>query len=174
MATKLVGALRLRYRIASALPGEPSPPGILIGAATKKNVHRLWARHAERRPSKSNISPSAVPRVGSSRRCSEPMAGSPGTTSTAGLQPMLALPPVVGGSVIPNTTSVDRAGGWTVEAIESLTVPAGTFDDCARIGLGGDSKAWLCPGVGLVKWIFVTGRVEELSAWEIPGGTSGP
>ncbi len=89
-------------------------------------------------------------------------------------EPMVGLPPQVGASVIPETRSVDRAGGWTVEAIESVTVPAGTFEDCARLGLGQGSQAWLCPGVGLTKWVFVTGRVEELTAWNIPGVSAGP
>ena len=45
---------------------------------------RRRGRRAARR-SKSNISPSARPSVGSRRRWSDPTAGSPGTTSTAGL-----------------------------------------------------------------------------------------
>jgi len=82
--------------------------------------------------------------------------------------PMLTLPPVVGAREEAVTRSVDRAGGWTVSAIEDVTVPAGAFTGCARLDLGQGSQAWLCPGVGLVKWVFVTGRVEELVAWQIP------
>ena len=89
-------------------------------------------------------------------------------------QPMLRLPPVVGDRIVPTTTSVDRSGGWTVAGMESVTVPAGTFQDCARLDLGQGSEAWFCPDVGLVKWVFVTGRVEELVAWNIPGVSAGP
>jgi hypothetical protein len=83
-------------------------------------------------------------------------------------QPMLQLPPVVGAQVVPDTNLVDRSGGWTVAGYENITVPAGSFRECARVELGSDSRAWLCPGVGLVKWVFVTGRVEELTEWSIP------
>lgn len=97
-----------------------------------------------------------------------------GQLTNADFQPMLALPPVVGAQVASRSRSPDRSGGWKVAAMESVTVPAGTFHDCARLDLGQGSEAWLCPDVGLVKWVLVTGRVEELVAWEIPGVSSGP
>lgn len=83
-------------------------------------------------------------------------------------QLLLALPPVKGAATNLNTSSPDRQGPFTVEGFEALRLPAGRFEGCARIDLGQDSKAWLAPGVGLVKWIFVTGRVEELATWDLP------
>lgn len=83
-------------------------------------------------------------------------------------QLMLALPPQLGSSITLNTDSPDRSRPITVEAFEAVTVPAGTFEDCVRIHLGDDSYAWLAPGVGLVKWVLLTGRVEELEAFSFP------
>ena len=57
-----------------------------------------------------------------------------------------------------------------VEALEEVTVPAGTFADCVRVHLGEESYAWLAPGVGLVRWVYLTGRVEELRDYSLSGG----
>ena len=82
---------------------------------------------------------------------------------------------------------------WTVEGFEDITVPAGTFKQCAKLKLeekvlerkfpeerlpSGEIRparvepekkltgyAWLARGVGLVKWQRVTGRVDELTAF---------
>jgi len=85
--------------------------------------------------------------------------------SPSSFQHMLTLPPQVGEVAPFDTPSVDRSGGIIVQGYETVTVPAGTFEDCLRIELGEDSYAWLAPGVGLVKWVLVTGRVEELESF---------
>lgn len=89
-------------------------------------------------------------------------------------QQMLALPPQVGAKIASQSDSPDRSGGWTVAEIGTVELGIGTFRDCARLDLGQGSFAWLCPDIGLVKWQFVTGRVEELEAWSIPGVSEGP
>ncbi len=88
--------------------------------------------------------------------------------SGADFQPMLSLPPELGQRVEWGASG-SRAYGLEVLGYEALDLPAGHFEDCLKIRLGEDSFAWLAPGVGLVKWVLVTGRVEELAAYE-PGG----
>jgi hypothetical protein len=90
-----------------------------------------------------------------------------GEISKASFQPMLSLPPAPGTTVTWRTESVDRSS-VTVVGWESVTVPAGTFDPALHLDLGGKGEAWLAPGVGLVRWELVTGRVEELESWSIP------
>lgn len=58
---------------------------------------------------------------------------------------------------------------YAVAGIESVRVPAGTFDNCVRLtvetnidGERESSTVWLAPGVGLVKLARATGRVDEL------------
>ncbi|MCP4808575.1 MAG: hypothetical protein GY913_35385 [Proteobacteria bacterium] len=86
--------------------------------------------------------------------------------SASSWQPMLSLPPEPGASITLDTDSPDRGGAITVLEYGDITVPAGTFTACAHIDLGQKgSSAWLCPGIGLVKWTLVTGRVEELASY---------
>ena len=82
-------------------------------------------------------------------------------------QPMLTLPPRSGERIDWDTSSVDRGGGIKVEGYESVTVPAGTFEGCVKLSLGQESYAWLAPDVGLVRWVLVTGRVEELESFTL-------
>lgn len=82
-------------------------------------------------------------------------------------QPLLRLPPEVGQRVTWGANG-DRAWGLEVLGYEALELPAGRFEDCLKIQLGEDSYAWLAPGVGLVKWALVTGRVEELEDFRLP------
>lgn len=52
---------------------------------------------------------------------------------------------------------------YTVMAInQKVTVPAGTFDNCAKIRIEStyDSYAWYAPGVGLIKRFGVDGLLE--------------
>ena len=54
--------------MASALGGEPTPPGTLRGAEVKRNVQRRSAAHAVARSSSQNNSPIAIPKPGISRK----------------------------------------------------------------------------------------------------------
>ncbi len=69
---------------------------------------------------------------------------------------------------------------YTVEGSEDVTVPAGTFKDCLKIKLEEihlatppeknivySGTVWLARGVGVVKWIRGTGRVEELVSYKL-------
>lgn len=64
----------------------------------------------------------------------------------------------------------------TVEDFQTITVPAGTFKNCAKISLdishaNGKTYSpmiWLAPGVGAVKRILTTGRIDELVSYTIP------
>lgn len=79
--------------------------------------------------------------------------------------------------------SDDRSNAYeyTVLAFEDLTVPAGRFEKALKLGLkmlytdgnSEESFAWFGSGIGLIKRIRATGRVEELLSYEKPdaGGT---
>ena len=83
--------------------------------------------------------------------------------SGSSFQPMLDLPLAQGASIRLDTDSPDRSGAITVVELGPKSVPAGSYSSCARIDLGQNgSFAWICDGVGLVEWTFVTGRVETL------------
>jgi hypothetical protein len=62
----------------------------------------------------------------------------------------------------------------TVLDFEDVTVPAGTFKNCAKIqAIARESEDppetfWLAPGVGLVKWQKFSGRVDVLTKYSIP------
>jgi len=65
----------------------------------------------------------------------------------------------------------------TVLGFESVVVPAGRFESCAKIRMRTTYSAeavvhneffWLAPGVGLVKWVRATGRVDELTRYSRP------
>ena len=74
--------------------------------------------------------------------------------------------------------SDDRSNAYeyTVLAFEDLTVPAGRFEKALKIGMkmlyadgnSEESFAWFGSGVGLIKRIRSTGRVEELLSYEKP------
>lgn len=63
-----------------------------------------------------------------------------------------------------------------VAGFEDISVASGTFRKCAKLevddhwesGTSYKSTFWLAKGVGVVKWIRTTGRVEELSSFQIP------
>jgi hypothetical protein len=70
------------------------------------------------------------------------------------------------------TSSLDKTEIWTVDAIESVTVPAGTFDNAARIHregttTGSDKTYWFVSGVGKIKEVAAN-QTEDLSAYTIP------
>lgn len=78
---------------------------------------------------------------------------------------LLALPPRIGAK--------SKAGGaeLVVEGFEAVKVPAGLFEGCVSIATrseGKDGHVWLAPGVGMVKWVRITGRVDELVRYRIP------
>lgn len=62
----------------------------------------------------------------------------------------------------------------TVMGFEDVSVPAGTFENCARIhvyetwkeGNTYNSTFWLAEGIGPIKWIRSTGRTEELISFQ--------
>jgi hypothetical protein len=78
----------------------------------------------------------------------------------------------------------NREHTFTVEKLhESVTVPAGKFDDCMRVrrerirgnaanSSDDDDKVfWFCPGIGKVKELSEIGAgTEELVSCKIPGG----
>jgi hypothetical protein len=74
--------------------------------------------------------------------------------------------------------SDDRSNAYeyTVLAFENLTVPAGQFQNALKVGIrmlyadgnSEESTAWFGSGVGLIKRIRATGRVEELLSYEKP------
>jgi len=63
----------------------------------------------------------------------------------------------------------------TITGFEDITVPAGTFKNCALIkrhdrwksGAEYFGYVWLAKNVGVVKWRMGTGRIEELVSYEI-------
>jgi hypothetical protein len=72
-----------------------------------------------------------------------------------------------------------RTQRFIVEAHgETLTVPAGTFNDVIRVrrdrvGFTNDSNKqfWFAPGVGKIRELdLLSGDIEELTAYTIPGG----
>lgn len=94
----------------------------------------------------------------------------------ASMQLMVALPPKVNAPVV---VEIDPRERWSceyvVDAIETVSVPAGTFPGSARITFTTTmntvterARAWLAPGVGLVRWERATGRIDELVSYEIP------
>lgn len=74
--------------------------------------------------------------------------------------------------------SDDRSNAheYTVLGFEDLTVPAGRFEKALKLGIkmlyadgnSEESFAWFGSGVGLIKRIRATGRVEELLSYEKP------
>ncbi len=69
---------------------------------------------------------------------------------------------------------------FRVEGKEDVTVPAGTFNDCVTIkteeiqvrkppleNIVAAGTVWLAKGVGVVKWVRATGRVDELAAYKL-------
>jgi len=77
-----------------------------------------------------------------------------------------------------------RAHTFTLEALGvEVTVPAGTFTDCAKvrrererdvadpIAEDDDKNFWFCPGIGKVRQEDpLTGKTEELASCDVPGG----
>lgn len=87
---------------------------------------------------------------------------------------MLALPAKVGGKAAMDVPAAGivpaKSERYEVAAIERVTVPAGTFDDCVKLAVATEidgeretSTVWLAPGVGPVKLARATGRVDELT-----------
>ena len=59
---------------------------------------------------------------------------------------------------------------WRVEAQESVTTPAGKFDDCYRLAFDWtDSRqlAWFCPGTGFVRWETHHQGSRHDEVWEL-------
>ncbi len=63
----------------------------------------------------------------------------------------------------------------TVVDFQTVDVPIGTFENCAKIKIEEIwpwtkhvGYAWLAENIGLVKWIRTTGRVDELVSFVIP------
>lgn len=69
---------------------------------------------------------------------------------------------------------------YRIEGVEDVTVPAGTFKACVKMkteeievrkppeeNVVLTGTVWLAKGVGVVKWIRATGRVEELAAYKL-------
>jgi hypothetical protein len=92
----------------------------------------------------------------------------------ASMQLMVALPPKVNARAV---VQIDPRQRWSreyvVDAIETVKVPAGTFTGSARVtthdsGSTDRARAWLAPGVGLVRWERETGKIDELVSYEIP------
>ena len=89
---------------------------------------------------------------------------------------VLRLPLAKGG-----TTSGRTWGGRrftaTVEDFETVTVPAGVFQNCARIlwseqdprSQPEECRFWLAPGVGMVRWVRATKREDVLLKYTLPG-----
>ncbi len=71
---------------------------------------------------------------------------------------------------------------FDIEGYEDVTVAAGTFKECLKLKINEiqvkttaeknvefTSTVWLAKGVGVVKWIRGTGRVDELAAYKLAG-----
>jgi len=80
----------------------------------------------------------------------------------------IRLTPWTGEDALPLPLEVGRSGprseggtAWTVEAIEEVTVPAGTFSArrCTLRGPGIESVLWIAPGVGVVRETQGSGRL---------------
>lgn len=108
---------------------------------------------------------------------------------------MLKNPAEVGYKVEGKTHDNQMVRTWTIVGLEDVTVPAGTFKQCLKLEIDevwpehkmpnqrqptGEVKpgemvpekkykdvAWLAKGLGMVKWIRGTGRVDELSEFKI-------
>ena len=70
------------------------------------------------------------------------------------------------------TKELAKEEEWVIGAIESVTVPAGTFDDAVRVhrtGLttGTNKTYWFVSDVGKVKEVAAN-QTEELSSYEMP------
>jgi len=95
----------------------------------------------------------------------------------SGKQAMLEFPLRTGDATRLVDNGGERQTTLTVTAFETVTVPAGTFENCARIEIAvkwqnGKRYAgivWLAEGIGVVKWRKRTGRLEELASFQIPG-----
>lgn len=79
----------------------------------------------------------------------------------------IRLAPWTGEDALPLPLEVGRTGprseggtAWTVEGVEDVTVPAGTFSArrCALRGPGIESVLWIAPGVGVVRETQGSGR----------------
>jgi len=66
----------------------------------------------------------------------------------------------------------EETRNWTVESLESVTVPAGTFDALRvrRVSPAGgsDKTAWFVEGVGAVREYELGKDDVQLSAWSLP------
>lgn len=79
--------------------------------------------------------------------------------------------------IVPGATTTLHGGKrleTTVVGPETVTVPAGTFA-CLRLDqrevwetVTHEGSVWLARGVGTVKRVYVTGRLEVLTAFHVP------
>jgi len=93
--------------------------------------------------------------------------------SRASFERMMAEPAVVGAKLqisVPAQSLVPgKDESYHVDALETVTVPAGTYAGCVRLtiesvieGERESGQVWLAPGVGPVKLVRATGRVDQL------------
>jgi hypothetical protein len=100
-----------------------------------------------------------------------------GRAVNAKRQTMLSFPPRVGDSTGLSVAMGGEDQLWSVLKVvgfESVHVPAGDFQHCAKIMVRQPSDpqigyVWLAPSVGIVKCERTTGRVDELLSYSIPG-----
>ncbi|NUP08831.1 MAG: hypothetical protein HOW73_22520 [Polyangiaceae bacterium] len=99
---------------------------------------------------------------------------------------MLAHPATVGakatvsGLRLPGKTVYNKDETYEVAAVERVTVPAGTFDDCVKLTIETTwdqrshehATVWLAPGIGPVKVVRATGRIDELTKFTPPPAAS--
>lgn len=94
-----------------------------------------------------------------------------------GGQGLLRFPLKEGDARAVETPDKQRRITTKVAGREEVVVPAGTFKDCFRIeiedawperGKTYPGTIWLACGVGAVKWIRSTGRVDELVSFAFP------
>jgi len=96
----------------------------------------------------------------------------PGSAPVEAGEGWIRLGPWTGEDALPSPLEVGRTGppseggpGYTVEAEESVTVPAGTFRAlrCALRSRESESVLWIAPGVGVVRETLGTpGRRPEI------------
>ncbi|HVG31012.1 MAG TPA: hypothetical protein VM864_14975 [Pyrinomonadaceae bacterium] len=90
----------------------------------------------------------------------------------------LRSPIVIGDSIRIPSDDRSQIYVFTVEGFERIAVPAGSYEKALKLSkrtIRADNSeekqiAWFAKGVGLVKRVLATGRVEELVSYELGGG----
>lgn len=85
------------------------------------------------------------------------------------------LPAVLAVGAKAQVMSGDKSLKLTVLEPESVKVPAGEFQECAKISVeevwpdnNYKGYVWLAKGIGVVKRQYATGRIEELKSYQLP------